>query len=536
MKKYIILGLFLGAGITADAQQDSTWTMTLERDFAPIVHQTDKIDHTPEIEQPIVNRTPVKYATWEAQPSTKSETGNLPFGQVFVERPQDSIGWVDAYIGYPLRGALDAYARYRDWNVSLGGQAVWNDRKLNHNEWKVADDYKWKSKYVDGHIRLGYDHTLEDTFKEKARIRAHVGVEGMILKGFNWSVTSRNENLLYWTQADSAQSKNKVFTLFAGTRFDYSQWSVSLNYSYTWLKGPSAIEPDKYNLPKYKYAFEDVSHYIDGEVYWYGTDYGKLRFAASVPFGVAFGNWDGFQFKPTIHLSYLPDQREWRRFFVDAGAGWNHTSMRQFIKTHPLLTQGEFRDKEFDIVDAVAGWEDNEQGYLKYKAWVSAKWATNQVGSYTLADLPKSLGARTQVIRDDNLTLKAGVNVRYEYSRYFRANFDAHWSHFSSDWIIDDPRWNIALHLLSSPTEKLDFDLGFTGGWKDDGMLMDASGKAYKIDMGDIRNLSFRADYQLLPSLSLYLFGDNLLNRKHDLWTLVPAQGIGIYAGAKWSF
>ena len=535
MKRNISLCLLLGICLSGNAQQDSTWTMTLERDFAPIVHQTDKIDLTPEIDQPTVNRTAVSFASWEARPSGKSETGNLAFGQVFTERSQDTIGWVDVCAGYPFRGALDAYAHYGDWNVSLGGQAVRNNRKLNHDPWKQTGDYEWKAGYIDGNIRLGYDHTLENTFKESARVRAHVGVEGMTAKGFNWNVTSKDGTLLNWNRADSAQTKNKVFTFFAGARFDYSRWAVDLNYSYTWLNGPSGTEV--YNTyKKQSYDFEDVSHFLNGEVYWYGTDYGKLRFAASLPFGVAFGNWEGFLLKPTLHLSYLPDQRAWRRFFVDAGAGWNHTSMREFVREHPLFTQGEFRDKEFDIADAVAGWEDNEQGYLKYKVWVSAKWTTNEVGSYMLADLPKSLGLRSQVIRDDNLTLKAGVNVRYEYNRYFRVSFDAHWSHFTSDWMIDDPVWNAELHLLSSPTEKLDLDLGFRGGWKDDGMLMDASGNAWKTDMGNIRNLTFRADYQLLPSLSLYLTGDNLLNTKRDLWALVPAQGIGIYAGAKWSF
>ncbi len=535
MKKYILSSLFFGICIGVLAQQDSAWTMTLERDFAPIVHQTDKIDRTPEIEQPVVNRTAVEYSRWEAQPSSRSETGNLPFGQVVVERPQDTIGWVEAHIGYPLAGALEAYARHSGWSVNLGGQAVWHDRKLNHDDWKKAgNDYDWKSKYVDGHLRIGYDHSFGDTFNEKARIRAHAGAEGMIFKGFNWSADFSRQTAPAWKQADSLQSKTQVYTVFAGTEFDYGQWAFDLNYSYTRLQGPSGTEIIR--LLRQNYDFDDVSHFINGSIRWYGTDFGKLRFAASLPFGVAFGNWDGFLLKPTIRLSYLPDQNKWRRFFVDAGAGWSHTSMRRYLHASPFLTQGEFQDKEFDIIDAVAGWEDYEQGYLKYKIWVSAKWAVNTVGGYMSADLPKSLGLRTVVEGDDNLALRAGVDMQYEYNRYFRVNFDARWVHHSSNRMIPEPSYNVGLHLLSSPSDRLDLDLGFEGGWDRKGLLLDGSRNEYKIDMGDIRNLMFRADCRIFSSLSVFLWGDNLLNRNFDRWALVPARRLTVSVGAKWSF
>ena len=51
-----------------------------------------------------------------------------------------------------------------------------------------------------------------------------------------------------------------------------------------------------------------------------------------------------------------------------------------------------------------------------------------------------------------------------------------------------------------------------------------------------VNNLGLKAGYDLLPNLTVYMQGDNLLNQKYWQSILHPAQGLNVLAGVSVGF
>ncbi len=209
------------------------------------------------------------------------------------------------------------------------------------------------------------------------------------------------------------------------------------------------------------------------------------------------------------------------------------------------VLMGEYKTP-FDVCDVTLGWEDSEQGWFQYGASIRLKQTNDQICTFTISadeTLFQSEGINAQpglagvLGNQDCFTLGAEAHFNYEYSRFFGAKAKVSYTHYSElSATFGQPSFTTDLHLLSHP-KRLTFDLSLLLGLDRKMPFVDCYSNAEpEIDLDNIVNLGFRTDYAVNNTLSIYLYGCNLLNRRYQLWAGVPAQRINIHAGFNWKF
>lgn len=117
---------------------------------------------------------------------------------------------------------------------------------------------------------------------------------------------------------------------------------------------------------------------------------------------------------------------------------------------------------------------------------------------------------------------------------------------------IDRSRWTLAASACVRPVKKLEIEARYNyrglrrvycpavqaldegGSITIDGSTMRHSVQA--MHLPDITDVSLRAAYDITPSLTVSIQGDNLLNRKIELLPDVRSQGVNILAGLQFTF
>ena len=566
-------------------------SMTIERDFAPIIQQAAKIDRLPAVDEPApVQPAPVSYAAWQARQMTTTQTGSLPVGQVIAQPDPATHGWMDAYCGSYLNTRVEAGLRLGGFTLDGSFRFTRGDLPLGHDAYKVpaasgstatmaAPDYEWQAQHAAAGLRAGYEHT----FHNDARIRLHAGAKGSKYNLFDWALVQSAPSTapaaghsLAWQQMATMPTQ-RVGTLFADADFDIRRWHFALDYRRTGVDQPAS-------------RHEDVASGTLrlNATFWKRKSATHMR-SGDILLGASHGDYQGLTAKYVLHASHLPSSGALRRFYVDAGFGFDHASLDELMERHPfaliprkdddLHESWDFGDDhhtkndmeiwpQFDILDGRIGYENNEQGYLKWNIYAKAKISPLALGYYAhfadgvggaysaLPAIYRSYTHGTRTILDvmSDAMIGLGANIDYEYSRHFGLTLAADFEHHTEPLTYTDrPKLSLDAHMLIRPTRRLTLDLSFFGGflreghysaepatnpYRDPGMLEFSIPRPdiIDIDLDPILDLGLRADYRISPRLALYAFGRDLLNRKADRCTLVPAQGIALHGGLSWRF
>lgn len=553
-------------------------SMTIERDFAPIIQQATKMDRLPAVDAPTpLPPAAVTYASWQARPMTTSQTGTLPVGQVFVQPDPAPRGWLDAYLGSYLNSRIDAGFRHRGFTIdgrlrfsrgtlplghkesqipALGATAAPADGSTPVHQ-DVVPSYEWESKFASARLRAGYEHT----FSNSARLRIHAGAEGSKYNLFDWALAAPEapQSPLAWLPMDT-RATQRVGTLFATADFDLHRWHLDLAYRRTGIDQPATSADDV------------ASGTLALRAAWFGRPTERHRqWGGDLLIGGSHGDWKGVTAKYVAHYSALPASGAFRRFYADAGIGFDHTPLDRLLDQFPFALIPSHADyarlgipsikhdkaelgSQFDLIDLRVGYEDNEQGYLRWNVYAKMRYTMNALIRYALyadgtAEPQPTHGTRTVFDRDDDLALGLGLALDYEYSRHFGLTLAADYTHHTEKLAATDvPAFTLEGHALVRPSRSLTFDLSFRGGLQRTGYYrvmsssvpdetaVDPGWSVRDIDLDPILDLGLRIDYRFSPRLAVYAFGTNLMNRKTDRWTLVPAQGIALHAGFSWRF
>ena len=561
----------------AHAPQDTAAfdrSMTIERDFAPIIQQAAKIDRLPALEEPApLQPAPVSYATWQARPMTTTQTGTLPVGQVIAEPDPATRGWLDAYCGSYLNTRAEAGIRIgRGFTLDGLFRFTRADLPLGHSDFRqpalsgstatmAAPAYEWQAQHLAARLRAAYAHT----FRSGPSLRLSAGAQGSKYNLFDWGLAhaaaAAPATPLAWTRL-AAQPTQRAGTLFAAAQLDLSRWTLALDYRRTALDQPTGKDDDV------------ASGTLALRASWYGRPSpDRHQWGGDILVGLSHGDWDGLTAKYVARYSALAPSGALRRFYADAGIGLDHTPLDRLLAQAPfalippagdyarLGLRSTLHDDwdlapQFDLFDLRLGYEDNEQGYLRWNVCAKARYTLGALVRYALyadgsAGAAPTHGTRTVFDHADDLTLGLGLSLDYEYSRHFGLTFAADYTlHTEPLAATDLPALSLEAHALVRPSRSLAFDLSFAGGFQREGRYRAAVapvGTAVaapapapepirKIGLDPILDLGLRADYRFSPRLAIYAFGTNLLDRKTDRWTLVPAQGIAIHGGLSWRF
>ena len=527
----LVSSLSLGS-VSAFAQKDTTLqqSMVVERDFSPIVRDANKIDQQPKQEEIAIRKSATRYADWLAPTATSSEVGVMPAGQVIATDNPES-GFIKFSAGNYINADLSAGVSYKDFFAELNGFATQGDLDLPYAVYSPSmtstengqlSSGTWENRMMNGDVKLGIDHI----FLNSSRVRAYVCASGRNYNMMNMKLLPAamvdpdfiNDNdFLYDISSLNEDDKQKAGRLGAGVIYDVNDLSLDIQY---------------YRDAEDLFGTSENSIRLGGKYGWYDND--EWNFVASLNLGMQFGEENTFVFLPEIEYSRF-GSTSLSRFYVNAKAGVSRYELFDLLSVMPMASNLWDYSQEATLFDVTLGYENNDNGSFHYGAYIGAAL----IGDRLDAEMSDTFA---QLIQDDEFEFKAGAYMDYEYSKYFKTKAGVK---FSSNPRFGGEKLNVGLHFLSNPSSKLSLDLGFDGGI-DRKMAYctnyvesaDDQLKRYEtdVDLGNILDLNFRADYQLMDNLNIFINGKNLLNNEYQLWAGVPAQKINIHAGFKWRF
>ena len=527
----LVSSLSLGS-VSAFAQKDTTLqqSMVVERDFSPIVRDANKIDQQPKQEEIAIKKSATRYADWLAPTATSSEVGVMPAGQVIATDNPES-GFIKFSAGNYINADLSAGVSYKDFFAELNGFATQGDLDLPYAVYSPSmtstengqlSSGTWENRMMNGDVKLGIDHI----FLNSSRVRAYICASGRNYNMMNMKLLPAamvdpdfiNDNdFLYDISSLNEDDKQKAGRLGAGVIYDVNDLSLDIQY---------------YHDAEDLFGTSENSIRLGGKYGWYDND--EWNFVASLNLGMQFGEENTFVFLPEIEYSRF-GSTSLSRFYVNAKAGVSRYELFDLLSVMPMASNLWDYSQEATLFDVTLGYENNDNGSFHYGAYIGAAL----IGDRLDAEMSDTFA---QLIQDDEFEFKAGAYMDYEYSKYFKTKAGVK---FSSNPRFGGEKLNVGLHFLSNPSSKLSLDLGFDGGI-DRKMAYctnyvesaDDQLKRYEtdVDLGNILDLNFRADYQLMDNLNIFINGKNLLNNEYQLWAGVPAQKINIHAGFKWRF
>lgn len=554
--KYNIIGIALIAATLSPAmaqKADSTLTqsMTLEREFSPIIVDANKYDRQPDLDQVSV---PVTRNTTQADvpPQTvrSQQLGIMPAGQVIVTHIDETEpdGYVDLSAGNWWNTDLKAGIRYGEYTLDLSGFYTKGRLELPFPSSINGESEDWGSRYITGQFKAGYRHE----FNDRGILKAHVGASGTNynLMDYYYSPLHKNKVMHYVENARMHQSWG---TINADVAYQTEDLAISLDFEHLGIKRPD-INSNQIGV-NVRFGLYDYEHWT-----------GEARMRLTESFGI---NDNYFAIKPEIEFSWLPNRREFRRYYGILGVGSERPALSEVMRELPLTFNFKDYETPFSIFDLTLGYEDNNQGWLRYGASAQFGYTKDEVCA-VMRYSPSTYFEHTEdyqklrfvpglynsLINEDCFKFQLEAHADYEYNRYLAAKGELKFHHLSSKaagWA--EPHLQLGLHLISKPGD-FTFDLSYQGGWMRE-MLMyqdgvqpsleagstvkhhynpDTQEFSSKQDLDPINNLGFRVEWQALPSLKVFAFGQNLLNLDYQLWPGVPAQGITGSLGFHWDF
>ena len=514
-------------------------SMTIERDFSPIVRDANKIDKQPEIPELKIKKTAASYSDWVAGNITSSAIGKMAAGQVIAEEEPLRRGFLEVSGGNYYTGNVKAGIIFcKDFSMNIDGRYTQGKRPISDDPavfYPVIDyrtngrnDVNWDSRYLGGNLKLNYNHS----FTNGMNLLAHAGASGR-----RYNLFTLLDNNVYQTN----------WRAFADLALDFESLMVKLSYQHSQLKISD---------------MQENSLHLKGTYGLYDEDSWQLKFGLEV--GAEFGIEKPFNIMPEVEYSMLLDSR--KRFYINASGGVKGYGLYNLMTKMPFLLPSSKYSSEVTAIDAVVGYEDNSRGVFKWGVYAEAKEMMDRLEVVmSTPHIINNVLVNTDRETLNNLTL-VGV-LQYKKSFEFKAGgyFDADCNKylkikgaldFNSDPRFGDEMLNIDLHFTSNPIKKLFLDLGFEGKinrkmylyydksyyindirtaeYKD--VIIDEGATKEKIDLGNIYNLNFRADFKLNDSFTIFAVGNNLLNVKTSLFAGIPAKGINFYGGFIWKF
>lgn len=554
------------------AQEDSLLNrqVTISRDYVPEASTLIKLDCQPAIEQPATSRGEAVFSSADLNVSEQRGFGVMPAQQVIAYRNPYTLGWVKFDMGNYWNTNLAAGADYKGFKLLIDGYMTSTDhmRWYDHaddvfgydvyhkqgaaNEMSLVPGSHWdQAKLMRGNARLSYDYT----FYNDARLCAYVGARGQKMLLPTSYVTS--DSLI------TGNTRQRMGAIEAGAALDYNDLHLQIDYIRSGVHYPDIAD-------------NDVR--LSGEYGWY--DDAQWRGKVGVVVG---SQWD-YGFHMTLlgkgELSFLPDDTKLNRFYLNAMLGTERPALFDLVQENPFLLPIDHRcfirvkdtingKPQESLIDSyktpfhaafTLGYESNENGRFRWGVYAGVHQIWNELGTVMMVH-PRSLMGKTalsttpvtpgnrhmgpfmRLVNHDCIEFIGGLHFDYELNRYFSATVDAQAKpHSCAIADVNDAHVSGEAHIKSNPIKALTLDVSFVGKYLREGTIStnfnDPKHKLYRrdINLHNIADLGFQADYALMDNLTIYAGANNLLCRRYELWPGIPGQKLNARLGATYRF
>lgn len=542
--RYIVLAAFLTGCTAAHAQhtekQDSALnrTVVVENLYNPDIMNAQKINVMPTLEEPQSTKKDIEYATG-ARPA-----GSFRFSPMenFGHTPEQS----DAYKGYLRggygnRGNVDARLNYRFTpgkhdvlNLSLGLRGMSGDIDIpdSEEEWE-ARTYRtqvgadWEHRFD----RLTLDVQAQGESQVFNRLNETNPHQHQLFGGIQAAIRNKEEARIHFSAGtgihyarqkhalpdDAAFNETEIKTrgLVSGKINDRSDINIGLGMENRFYS--NGMDSRTWNIhtlslnPYYRLRGEQ----------W------NVRLGAHVD--PRFGDGDnGLSIAPDLYGDYTLSQGF--RFYAQATGGRTLNDFREINRRYSysdlFLLQGILAEDSYTKMDGRVGLKAAPMNGLDLHVYTGYRSTEDELFNCYTSD------AIVGLCQDDADALYIGASAEYSWKDLFTTRAGVEWQKWNADLTDLYPtlhpeltfHWTADFH----PIEALRIGLSYTYEQrvKSDG--------ASRPDA--VNNLGATVSYRLLPYLTLYTRGDNLLNQSYCRQMAHPVQGINILAGAAVEF
>ena len=572
MKKIAILaGMGLMSLVAAHAQQDSTLnrTVVVENQYNPTVMDASKINVLPKVEEPVVPKMHIDYATslrpvsaWSHQTMAPivREAGKENAYRGYLRAGYGNNGNVDARLGYlwdiSKKDRLSLAASFDGWNGDLNRWS-WDEHCFSDEKWtsrmyntKVGLDYKHAFKKVDFllggdyHSRVfnymipryfngdedpsfdGFFNKQHQTFANAyigfastdkdmpVQFEAQAGIryfdEKYPTRDYFGEITSTETNL--FVMGNVWKNLNEENSLGLGFNFD------DYNQATDWADEVMAIEFNPYYAKQNDTWKVRVGAHLD----WIGRDVSYSE-----------DNYDKFYVSPDVNVEYIFSDSY--VLYAKAGGGREISSLYELMTIAPYLVEHSVAPT-YMTLDAALG----------LKASPADGWWFNVSGGYQIREndvcmciIGPSVDDMQNTVGDTEV-LYATAELKHDYKDLF--DFSLKGTYYNWKWDGDIPSGGSfssqETHALSlKPELEVNAEVGFKPV---QGLRVNVGYdyvKRCNDDCGDpVSNLYAGADYALMKNLSIFAQFNNLLNKEYVRADAYPAQKMNALVGLSLRF
>ena len=423
------------------SKDEMNQTLVVEREYAPVERDANKIERTPAAEQPMVTRSVVTYADWKANTAIDTLVTKLPVGQVFDDETVNTHrGYVDANLGNYWNTNIDAGYRVIEEEeitvlVNGGFHMSIADIASNHRDIQGVKLPDWENRYYLGYadaslqrrlesmevmaylhydyknfslpnvqLNTPYMHTNGSHIEEKYHWEPSASSEQQKLGDFRAGVKLNNEKAEEAHVRYNAGIEVEDFTIslpdvtelrfqlygdiatqIEGYDCGLSTSVSGLNYSYT---GREDTDLELY--PRLQNGLQaTLAPYIK-------IQKDSLRMRIGVRADYIGGTKPHFSIAPDFHATYTLSGGR-RQFYGNVVGGIKRESQRQLMSRIPFYIPYQQYKNPWDLIDATIGYRDYSWGDFNGEAFIGIKYTQD-----ALVPIAYSLFDRTVVTLDNH--------------------------------------------------------------------------------------------------------------------------------------
>ncbi|MCD7709734.1 MAG: hypothetical protein LUI04_00010, partial [Porphyromonadaceae bacterium] len=240
--RYTYILFFVVAFGTVSAQTDDKSslqrTVTIEKEFTPIVQDASKINSAPELEvSPSVNPN-IQYAEWSTPQKEAPSLTLLPLGDNGVESPTKQRGYAQIEIGNYLN--LNANAGLRIIDKKKDQLLIWYQHNSTNGTLSYLEDTtKTKQRRNDNRLHLNYSHEFNRLYWltsvhyryngfnyyglpfdkiSDSSLSTTTNQQTVQQYGFDTKITSKSDDNLHYIAEINYHAYNSDLGLFYGQR------------------------------------------------------------------------------------------------------------------------------------------------------------------------------------------------------------------------------------------------------------------------------------------------------------------------------
>jgi hypothetical protein len=582
------------ATVTTPAETaDSTLqqSMTLERDFAPIVRDADKMQSHPTVEQPTLQqRSLISFADWTAQPESSTDLTRLKVGRVFDDEPfETNRGYVDFRIGNYWNTDLKAGYNLIDTEATeLKLSTEWHATEQDIKSTRENALYgnrlgDWYQSYLSGagaleltrrrerldwHMGVGYKGVSHTLLGNNLRSSALAGNNGHDANNseLRQKTSDVNFRLSFDNERHDADVKYEVGTETYLFSYDIPEENRETQERF-WanVSAPSPLEElraglkaevelRQYNKSSWTVNDRDcealeegvavrLTPYVQWELDELHLDLGaRADFLSDAKHHVGIA--------PEVHASYeLPFKGQY--LYADLTGGVESPSVRTLMYQMPFYLPIEEHLNPWTVTDATVGYSNKVCGSLRGRVFLGAAYTLDALVAYATDGLTVgrdtedneactvgNVGVTTTLGNVDDLQLKAGLELEWTASKYFYGTLGATiYDHSEACAASQRANKVVDVALRSHPVKQLEMELRYEGKFDRNAWYLNpTTAGTEKIEMENINDLSLSGSWAFTKDFSVRADIRNLLNEEQESWLGAPGQRFNFQVGLLWKF